>query len=233
MVAAFYALAWSATRDIVYSDYECDTMAMDPLLTTRRVNWDIYRWLLPRRAGVTARYCGIEQEDVVSAAFQTTELRWLSNVSVEDLVRMREHGVMEDLRRVFRVNWRTLKKASLDDFPRVTFEVRQNVDRALAEYSLQAEREREAVRRRLRLGVINFALTGSLTLASVAFPTIMPLALVSAGVSLGFGGKSIRDIVNDRLSGKREIKELAGRPVGLLYSARAVGTTGEHRGDEP
>ena len=76
----------------------------------------------------------------------------------------------------------------------------------------QIKLKKNSVNSKIGLGV-----SGMLGTASIAFPIMsVPLALLS----FTLGGKSIRDTINDHLSGKKQHEQFKQRPLGILYQLK-------------
>ncbi len=206
--------------DLEYADRECGSLFLDPLIRGDSTKWELYKWKRRRNALGACRGSGLSEANAVIRTFDQKDLSWLGNVTKDDVVRLRVEGEMDEMRSLFRASWKHLKTATLEEFDKVAVEVYRNLSAALDEHSEKLKKEEQAYRKRLMLSGTSLAVTASLSVASLAMPMIAPLAIGSAVFSVAVGSKSVKDVVNEILTGKSQLKGLSKRPVGILWSAR-------------
>lgn len=199
-------------------NYECAKLGADPFLHPQ--TWEPFKWGLRKNAVDFGRFAGIREELAILRAFDLPDLQWLANVEINELVALRERGQMEEMRKMFRINRKRLKTATVDDFEQISSEVAQNIELALAEHSQRMEKERKLSEKARRRGLISFSIGAGLSIASIALPSLLPLAFLSLSYSAIVGSKSIMNVVNEHLSGKKRVQELSERPIGILLRAK-------------
>lgn len=160
----------------------------------------------------------LDADAVVAASFQRG-FTWLDNVDVEDILQMREDKGIQVMRDTLRIERDLVRRASIEDFGRVSKEFEQTVIRRLEEFSDLLRATAEALRSRRRSSLLSFGASATLGAASLAFPALLPLSIGSAIYGLVVGGPSLKDLLNEHLTGKRTIADLRDRPVTLLLEA--------------
>ena len=198
---------------------ECDGLLMDPAIR-RASAWHCYKWKLRRDAKNTMKRLQLTEEDVALRTIETQEMQWLTNVKTEDLVRLREEGKMEEMRRLFRVSRKRLKRASLDKFEKVAAEVRGELLAAIRAHSQQLHKETGAWRKKMAWSAMGAVGTIALSIVSISLPGLLPLTVASGAASAIGLGSSARQALNEFFKGKKRVEFLRRRPIGVLATAK-------------
>jgi hypothetical protein len=123
---------------------------------------------------------------------------------------MREEGIMEEVRKVYRIKRRDLQRATLDNFESATKAVVDQVTAALHE----AMNEIKASQKQSVQGWVKqigkLVSSGALGVASLIFP---PLGIPSLVASLAVPGNSLYDLYKHYMSNKEKNLELKNRPI--------------------
>lgn len=164
----------------------------------------------------------LQESEVASYAFET-EFTCLSELSLADAVRFREADVLQETRKGLRASRAALKKATLEGFQQAAAVFERDIRQYVADEEKDAERAIAEARRKLKLSALSFSGGAVLAVASFAFPSIAPAALIATIVSLTLGSSSLRDVVNAHLTGRRKRSELRDRPIAILADAMAKG----------
>lgn len=165
---------------------------------------------------------GLNEEDIVSYSF-AHNFNWLDNLTSKEAVILREEGVFEETREVFRIDRRRIKHASFEDFPSISQEFEKRICDVIER---ELEKEKQALNclnKKTRNTYISFGASAILGMASLAFPELIPLSIGAAGYGALVGGASVKDIVNQHLSGEKTIKKFSDRPVTFLIGAYQSG----------
>jgi hypothetical protein len=186
--------------------------------------WKLYLWMVKKSTDELNRSLHVSEEEVAARMLQSDNLSWLEAIDIQALVKMRENDGCEELRAVFRKQKGRIKHATIGDFDQVFESVKDELQRLLSAHAASVEREKNQARQSLLWGATSFVVTGGLSLASLTMPAILPLAVASAVATIAIGGKSIRDLINEHLLGKKRLKDLSSRPIALLAEAREVYT---------
>ncbi len=182
--------------------------------------WKLYLWMVKKSTDRLNRSLHVSEEEVAARMLQSDNLLWLEAIDIQSLVKMRESNGCEELRAVFRQQRGRIKHATIGDFDKIFSSAEDELQRVLSEHSASIERERNSARSSMVWGTASFVVTGALSLASLALPAILPLAVVSAVTTIAVGGKSIRDLINQHLLGEKRLENLSSRPLALLAEAR-------------
>lgn len=190
----------------------------------------LYPFMLAKHRIVSDSFkksAGLNEEDVVAYSF-AHHFKWLDNLSADDAVRIRQSGAFQEIRELFRLGRRHLRHATIQDFVEIARELDQNVCGAIESEIRSQDEILETLRKRTRNTLLSFGTSAVLGLASLAFPELLPLSIGAAGYGTLLGGASLKDVVNQHLTGKKKVKELGERPVSFLIGAyRAARKTDE------
>jgi hypothetical protein len=136
-----------------------------------------------------------------------------------DTINLRETGQYDGVRNVLRMERRKLKYAKMDDFEMVSKEFETNIIELIDEQSAKEKEITEDIQRRTRNTLISFGITLTLGAASLAFPAIIPLTIGGAIFSIAVGSASIKDLINQHLTGEKEIAGVTRRPISFLLNS--------------
>jgi hypothetical protein len=161
---------------------------------------------------------------VAAHALASKEMEFLEAVSMEDLKRLRESGVFDDLRReIYTIRMR-FGESTEGDFSQAADGFRDDLFRLFDEFTNERGKLTKKNRNRVRLTTGGFA--GSLTLgiASIAFSATPLVGLLAGAVSLGIGinALDVWKAIKEREVG---LRKLTGSNVGIL-----AGYYQKHRG---
>jgi hypothetical protein len=153
---------------------------------------------------------GVRDEIPIQAAIMSDKMNWMSATTIDDLVKLRENGYMEQVREIYRINRRELQRASVENADSIASLVVNNVTEALQNY----QNEIETLKQKSSKGWINkitlFFIPGSLAVASIFFP---PLGVI--GTAYGFlgPGASVTDLVAKFKDDKKNINTISNHPI--------------------
>jgi hypothetical protein len=193
--------------------FSCGALDASPVeehaLYYRRLLWKFQRdnEIISRSSGI-----GISRDVLVMTALQLENFRWLGNVPIEGIVKMRKEGELQHLRDILSRGVADIRTADSMDFVRVARQVSHNINQAFILHRTQIKRLDEEYRRKYDFDVASLLVTGVMGVASALFP---PLAMV-AGV---IGGGSTTKIISDILDKRTKSEELSKKPVALLFDA--------------
>jgi hypothetical protein len=152
----------------------------------------------------------VPEEVPIQAAIMSESMDWMTAANVDDLTQMREEGIMEEVRKVYRIKRRDLQRATLDNFESATKAVVDQVTAALHE----AMNEIKASQKQSVQGWVKqigkLVSSGALGVASLIFP---PLGIPSLVASLAVPGNSLYDLYKHYMSNKEKNLELKNRPI--------------------
>jgi hypothetical protein len=153
---------------------------------------------------------GLRDEIPIQAAIMSKKMDWMSATNVQDLVHMREEGIMEGVREIYRTTRRELQRASLGSFESATEAVIKNVTEALKESINELQATKKKSLRGWLTRISQFTISGALGIASLFYP---PLGLLGFLYSTTLPSASITDLIKEYHKNKEIKHELAGRPI--------------------
>jgi len=135
------------------------------------------------------------------------EFKWLGNVDIKDLIRLRKQEALEELRATLRRAFSYAKYASPDELDEVIFDCRQELEKILNTH----QKRLHSLRRDFCLGVSSIAIG----ILSIFCPLLAPVTYI-------LGRLSVIGVVRAFRSGREWWKERE-RPIGILLKARCWG----------
>ncbi|MDD4051258.1 MAG: hypothetical protein PHR28_05090 [candidate division Zixibacteria bacterium] len=200
-------------RDIIILDREYAANWAEPLLPPEL--WGAYKWLIGQQSRLTCRLQerDVPEEHVISAMIQAKALPWLSRIDFKTVMQLRRQHSCSDLRDVFRLSRDTIRSSGPADLEKIVAEAATEISPRLNEAAAEIGRH-ITVMQKNRLKSIGSALGGAaIGIASTLYP---PLAIPAFLVSAVLGAKSVRDIIQGETQGRKGLKELRRRPLGLM-----------------
>jgi hypothetical protein len=177
--------------------------------------WRWLAWKLEHDNEFLAEKFGVEhvsRNSLVINALQLDGFRWLGNVPVEAIVRLRQEGELQDLRDVLSREIKGIETARDEDFVEVTRQVSYNLNQEFKRHRGQVRQLDQRFRRRYNFDVASAIVSGTIGVMCAMFP---PLALVAGVV----GGGSLINTISDVLEERSTRAELRKKPVALLFEA--------------
>jgi hypothetical protein len=231
MLTGLDLLLYKNFYEIAELDIEARLVGSFPLLH-ESFQWALYNRYLFHSTQETAFRLGLTQDEAIVLSFQSPRLQWLSNITVTELVALREKGFMQEMRDLFRLHSGLLRNATLDDYRAVGAGLERQLSEAMQAHSERLRKDQADLKRKLGLSALSLLVGAAFGICSAALPALQPLAVVAVGYSAIVGAKSVRDIVNEALSEKRHSQALASRPVGVLLniSKRPHARSAENKG---
>lgn len=156
----------------------------------------------------------MHDDDFINHTFETG-FSWLNNLSIEDCIKIREYGYMNDMRDIFRKKVRVYSELDLDHIDHATAHYENDIKQIIAEESKKLETDFSGIKKRLMLSSASFVVGASLTVGGFMYP---PASIVSAILGVGLGTKSIRDIQIEGTNWSNYKKSFNYRPVNLLIN---------------
>ncbi len=179
-----------------------------------------YHWMT-QKIRINQKHVGegldIDFKDLaVTNALLRHENRWIGNLTLDQLIELRQRNELEDLRTELTRNLDVLSKASLNDLDSLVVQVDQNLKRALEKHG---EQIKEIDRRLLQSLAISVP-TLLVSIVAALQPTIG--AILPSWLPGLLGVTSLKDLINGFVGHARERNAQARSPIGVLWSARKV-----------
>lgn len=192
---------------------------VDPLLDV--YSWPIYKWELDDASKRFATGIGLDEEISALRLISKSELNWLGNAQIDDLIELRHNYDMAEVRKFFGLHRNNLKRCSIEAFDKTLDNVSYELNAMLDKYGEKQKEIIKKVSRRKKITMGSFIISGSLSIASIAMPYLF-LSLSALIASVG-AGASILNIIDDHLSGKKTQDELRFRPIGFFWRLKNKG----------
>lgn len=228
LLLAMQGFAHKSMYWALHMEHECSLLPM-ARHAQDAITWSTYKRVLAMCGSQYADHTGISQEDAVVLALENPELQWLANVSVEDLIKLREMGFMEEMRALFRTSAAELRRTPTNDITRVWNLVTTDINDRLTAHAEEIVRKESEYKRSMKLSAGSLLLTVGLGVASVTLPAMLPFAIGSGLFSAVVGSRSLRDVVSQRFEHQRLIATEAKRPIAFLLELRERDKQGKLR----
>lgn len=196
----------SYTNQVYYKSEITDSY---PLFTERSVWKESNKYLLDNYI-LTNKYLKEKLPKNLIGLHVLTEdrFKWLGNVPVDLLVKIRKNGELNDFRLQISEKLNEYHTGSLENIETIAKDVEYTLNNSFRKH----EKEIEIINKKYKYksDTIGLIVSGVINITGAIFP---PLSVLGTIV----GGTSAIDIVRKYEQKKKEIKELKTRPIGILY----------------
>jgi len=143
-------------------------------------------------------------------ALQQPKFKWLTNVPIEVLAKLRSDGENEEFRRRIAEYVAQLHESSLEDLDDVSYEVHRGIQALLREHDKSARALERKYQRKFR----ELAATGLLGFAASLYPALAPFlgTVTVAALSRGY--------IKEKIEQLRETKQISQSLTGVLAKAQ-------------
>lgn len=173
----------------------------------------------------------LTEEMFAAKTIMSPSFNWLSNLSMQELIRFREIGGCDFFRRLFRNHRKKIKFSGLDDFENILKAVQEEMNHEISSFSDELEATKKKYREKLGKAALSFGATIVLGFVSMAVPSLASIAIPSALFSALIGTASVRGVVNEFLKGRQNLKHIEARPVGLILKGYQLNAKDNSYGD--
>lgn len=153
----------------------------------------------------------------VTNALLSKELKWLSNVPLDALMRIRSQGFLGELRETISSNLSELVRTPSDELERVCRQVDNNLQIAFNRHQEKIHTLNETLIRRFAIAAPSLLLSIGGAIQPLLGGTLPPW--VSIAATLG-GSVSLTELVSSIATNITERRRLAKTPVGILWHAK-------------
>jgi hypothetical protein len=186
-----------------------------------KINWlEVYKTKLKLESTRLADLAKLPSETAIPHLLSMPSFDWLTNLNLNDYVRLREEGVTEELRNLFYKNIDKIKFSTLTDFSKTAELVNNEINKIIDEENHKNELDKVNLSKKLKKTVISFGGTISMAIISVAVPPLLIYAIPLSLWSTIVGGASAIDLINDINKNKKHSKYIKRRPIGVLSEYR-------------
>ncbi|GEM_PF-4735379 len=156
----------------------------------------------------------INDIEIMAMSFQTG-FTWLNDLSMNECIRLRENGYLEDMRKILGSHKTQLAFSDEKDFLNLSKQYEENVIMIINEESKKMQLELDSIKKNFRLSSVSLSVATALTVASFIMP---PISIISAILGIGIGTKSINDLLGQHQNKAIYQNSLQFRPANILIS---------------
>jgi len=214
LLGAIRHALFSSPAQISSQLISCGSLRGQPIIYNRE-DWCILCWkfsedsrLLSKKAGFTMT----PKDFLLVNALNLDNFKWLGNVPIDGIVRMREEGELQEMRDLLGKGIEEIENVSDEEFMEVSKQVSHNLHQTFKQHKSKVKGLDEKFRRKYLLDVATLTVGGSIGVVSSVFP---PLAILAGIIGVG----SIKDLLSSVSAKRSKMEELRRKPVGLLFEA--------------
>lgn len=219
---AFNHLIEGSSRIMVYHLWFCGQTHAEPI-TDSTSYWRKLYWGLEEDARLYGKAALAEDAKIVTI-LSRPRFKWLGNVPLKKLIRIREKGGLDDLRSMFREAFKCVKFARPEDMEEAAKICDEELTKALERH----ERELSSIRRRLGLGAVS-VVSGVLSAIAPIYPPLLVFSLPLQIIGFLMLGRDIseflsviKDIVRKDTSLCKELLEARKRSLAMRWQVKAT-----------
>jgi len=203
---------FTGIADYNFAQVVCDLYKADEAI----LDYNFYKSLIETESNNTIRSLNLDEEKAAARALFFPEFNWINTMNMNDIIQFRENDGCEMLRNIFREEHKSIKYAKIDDFENIVKRTKDHLDCAIQEHENLLKSKDSSYTKALRNASLSLGATLSLSIISVAVPPLLIITLPISAFSFIKGSKSLIDVLNLALSGKKDINGIRKRPIGIL-----------------
>lgn len=183
--------------------------------TNARTKWNHFIWKIKNDSKQISNSLKLKISEnlLVLNALQMDEFKWLGNIPINSIVKLRQNGELQDIRELLQKEVEEVKNCKYEDLHDVTSQVNYNLKNAFRKHQSEVANLDREYKKRYKIDVSTLVVGGCLAVAGTVFP---PISIIGRIV----GGSSIIDILSSLKNKEKQIQEMKNRPIGLLLEAR-------------
>lgn len=137
------------------------------------------------------RQPNIQQNSILNMSLET-RFTWLNTLSIDECIRLRENGYLDEMRKMFSIENKQLALSSDKEYAKLSAKYEETIKALILEESEKMALEYKDIRKEYNLSAISLGIASILTVGSFVVP---PLGIISAILGLGYGTKSVKDLI--------------------------------------
>jgi len=191
-------------------------------VTDLKGDWDILNWVIKKDNEAilkNARKKLFSKDALILNALQQEELKWLGNVPVDVIGKLRERGELQELREIIGRNVQDLENVTDEDFVEVGQQVKYNLNQAFKKHNAEVNDLNKTYKRKYKISVPSLIVSGSLGIFSALYPPISQALGITSSI---VGGGSVLKLINDFVNKREKMEELQKKPVAMLFNVKNV-----------
>lgn len=211
------AMLWSLAADSLVAEetarLEACELGIERLATLP--SWPTVSWMLGTDGDAIRSALRLPESAVVAHTVRR-RLRWLSNLTLQQVMEIRGSKQLREVRDLFRGSRDRLGNATIANLDNVAEEIQTTVHRKLEEWYARLQGAPRETRDTLTLSGVTVLASGALGFAAIAVPELFVVGATAAAGSALLGGKGLLDIYRDWHESKEDLEELKCHPLTIL-----------------
>lgn len=182
-----------------------------------RVVWDTFLWETKTdNKLINEKFkLGIDKDSLVLNALQLDDFKWLGNVPIDEIFKLREKGELQEIRNIFRTEIKEIENCSDEEFNDVVNQVKYNLETAFKKHQSEVSGLEQKYKRKIKMDKAGLLVGGTISAVSSMFPPLTALGML-------IGGAGGADFLRTYIEYRKEKEELRKKPVGLLFNAKNI-----------
>lgn len=188
-------------------------------LINAKTSWLYYTWLLEYES-MNFNIDTTSKKDFhmvhALSAGEEEGMMWLGNIPMENIIKLRHRGLLNEVREVLSVGVDELIMAKQDNYQATTFQVVDNIDKALIRHQRMLKKIQSRKLDFLGVDLSSFIANGTLAIAS-AYTGSPLLSALGVGVSI-IGLPNLSEISSKYKEQQERIDKYKSSATGILFS---------------
>jgi hypothetical protein len=179
--------------------------------------WNSLLWLLEKDNEFLSKTVGkvpFSKDMMILNTFREEPLKWLGDVPLDKIKKLRERGELQEIRDILGKNVREIENVNDEEFHEVGKQVTYSLNEAFKRHSSKTKDLDDKYKTMYRIDAPSLVVTGILALTSAVYPPLAYIAGVTGAVT---GGTTALDIVKKYFEKREELKALQRKPVAMLF----------------
>jgi hypothetical protein len=185
--------------------------------------WELYRWKLSNESKEIRKSLKLSETDVAAYTI-SNKLQWLSSLPLEVVVAIRSDDNLSFVRQMFRENKKLLAGVGAEELENISDQIANDIKKRISDFNSYCVSKKKDFHKSLAKSGSLLASTCALSVASVVFPLLIPLAITSSVFTVVFG-VSAMDLYKEYRAGKLIMQKLNRSPIGFFAAIAEKGTT--------
>ncbi len=173
-------------------------------------SWFMYNWKISKDSNSVNQKIGLDTSTSVVNALQLDDFKWMGNVPVESLIKIREDGGLSEIRSSIRRNVEEIYTCNQSDLDLVAREISKTLkedftkhEKELADLSQEYQKKLDLLEKLLMIGTISITVSHFL-------PPIGALSILGGGFN---------DVLSATDEYAKKIDGLKEKPIGIMFDA--------------
>ncbi len=175
-------------------------------------HWETYCWKLMNESNEINHYFNVSENELIAYIFSSKNLKIFKDIPLELIINIRNNNGLEKIRNLFREGRKNIGNAKISDLENITNQIIDQINYNILEFSKKFD-ESKKKRRKIQISLASLITSVVLSLSSIVFPQIFPLAVTANAFTVIY---SSTDFYFDYKKDKKDIEAINKNPLAIL-----------------